>query len=344
MNAYQRVMNTLGGLPVDRPPVFAVLGAYGGKLTSTDLKTLYSDSSAYVAGQVALQKEIGLDLVMSAFDYTLISEAFGGEVAWFADQAPNMKRPAVRNAVDALSLPLPNPQQTARLPIILDVTRKLAALYKEQVPIIGVLPGPCILPALLVGIEQWMEAAPFDQELAQKLLDHTAPFYVSWANALLDAGADCLVATESMASSDIATRNMFAGQFLPHLKSIFTQINGPKVLHHSGGRLNHVLDLLPGLNGLVGITVSSKDDLTEARQLIGPDLTLIGNLDNLTLPMISAEETYKMSMARLREAAPGGHYILCNSAADIPLTTPPENLRAMLAAASDYSVGVGGDL
>lgn len=150
MNAYQRVMNTLGGLPVDRPPVFAVLGAYGGKLTGTDLKTLYSDSSAYVAGQVALQKEIGLDLVMSAFDYTLISEAFGGEVAWFTDQAPNMKRPAVRNAVDALSLPLPNPQQTARLPIILDVTRKLAALYKEQVPIIGVLPGPCILPALLV--------------------------------------------------------------------------------------------------------------------------------------------------------------------------------------------------
>jgi len=342
MNAYQRVMNTLGGLPVDRPPVFAVLGAYGGKLTNTDLKTLYSDSSAYVAGQVALQKEIGLDLVMTAFDYTLISEAFGGEVAWFSDQAPNMKRPAVRSAAAALSLPLPNPKQTARLPIILDATRKLSALFKEQVPIISVLPGPCIMPVMLIGIEQWMETVLFDQELAQKLLEHTAPFYVAWANALLDAGADCLVATEGMASSDIATRDIFVGQFLSHLKSIFVQINGPKVLHHSGGRLNHVLDLLPGLEGLVGITVSSKDDLTEARKLIGPDLTLIGNLDNLTLPTVSAEEVYELSMVRLREAAPGGHYILCNSAADIPLTTPPENLRAMLAAAIDYSVAAGG--
>ena len=342
MNAYQRVMNTLGGHPVDRPPVFAVLGAYGGKLTNTDLKTLYSDSSAYVAGQVALQKEFGLDLVMTAFDYTLISEAFGGEVAWFTDQAPNIKRPAARNVTDALTLSLPDPQQSARLPVILDATRKLAALYKKQVPIISVLPGPCVLPVMLIGIEQWMETALFDQELAQKLLDHTAPFYVAWANALLDAGADCLVATESMASSDISTRDMFAGQFLPHLKSIFAQINGPKVLHHSGGRLNHVLDLLPGLEGLVGITISSKDDLAEARRLIGPDLTLIGNLDNLTLPTISAEEVYEMSMVRLRTAAPGGHYILCNSAADIPLTTPPENLLAMLAAASDYSAGVGG--
>ena len=37
MNAYQRVMNTLQGLPTDRVPVFAVLGAYGGRLTQNRL-------------------------------------------------------------------------------------------------------------------------------------------------------------------------------------------------------------------------------------------------------------------------------------------------------------------
>jgi uroporphyrinogen decarboxylase len=341
MNSYQRVMNTLSGQPVDRLPVFAVLGAYGGILTDTDLRTLFSDASAYVAGQKALQEAFGFDLVMTAFDYSVLAEAFGGEVAWSADQVPNVKRPAARNAADVLLLPIPDVNKTGRLPMVLEANRMLTGLYKEKVPIISVLPGPCILPSLLVGIDQWMEAVLFDKELAQRLLDYTAPFFVSWANALLAAGADCLAFTEGMATSAIAPRKMFAEQFLPHLRSVFTQIKGPKVISSTGGRMNHVLDLLPGLDGLVGVIAGSKDDLAEARQLLGPDLNLIGNLDNLTMPSASVGSVYEMSMARLRTAAPAGHYILANAGADMPQATPPENLRAMLAAAADYSAEIG---
>lgn len=343
MNPYQRVMGTLMGQPVDRPPVFAVVGAYGAKLTGVDLRTLYSDAAAYVAGQQAVQAAFGFDLVMTPFVFTVIAEAFGGETAWSDMQAPNMKRPGVRTAADILTTPLPDPQRTGLLPVILDATRRLADLYKEQVPVIGVLPGPGIMPSLIIGMEQWMETLLFDEDLTRKLLDHTAPFFVSWANALLAAGADCLVVTEGMASAEVAPRALFAERFLPLLTSTFAQVNGPKVLHHTGGRINHVLDLVPGLAGLVGVTVSSKDSLVEARRLLGPELNLIGNLDNLSFPAISADKIYGMSRACLGAAAQCGHYILCNSGADIPLTTPPENLRAMIAAAADYGTEVGGD-
>ena len=340
MNSYKRVMNTLSGEAVDRLPVFAVMGAYGAKLTGVDLRTLYSDANAYVAGQQALQTEFGFDLVLSAFDFSAISEAFGGKTAWSVGQAPNMKRPAARTAAEALLLPLPDPQRTARLPVVLDATRQLAGLYEKQVPIISVLPGPGILPSLIVGIEQWMEAVLFDQLLAQELLNHTTRFFVSWASALLEAGADCLVVAEGMASAEIAQRSLFAEQILPHLTAAFASIEGPKVLHHAGGRINHTLDLLVGLNGLVGVTVGSKDNLSEARRLIGPNLTLIGNLDNLTLPSVTEEEVYEMSLACLREGASSGRFILANSAADIPLATPVDNLRAMIAASASYSSGI----
>lgn len=340
MNSYQRVMGTLLGQPVDKLPVFAVLGAYGGKLTGVDLRTLYSDASAYVAGQQALQQEFGFDLVMTPFIYTAISEAFGGETAWSDSQPPNMKRPGVRSAAEVFSLPLPDPLKSASLSVVLDVTRRLADLYKEQVPVIAVLPGPAIMPALVIGMEQWMETVLFDEELSRKLLDYTSPFFVSWANSLLAAGADCLVVTEGMASAEIAPRSMFADRFMPLLTSTFARISGPKVLHHTGGRMNHNLDLLSGLAGLIGVAVGSKDDLAEARRLIGPDLTLIGNLDNLSFPAVSADKISEMSRSCLQAAAPSGHYILANSGADIPLTTPPENLRAMQAAAADYGRGI----
>ncbi len=344
MNSYQRVMGTLMGQPVDRLPVFAVLGAYGGKLTNTDLRTVFSDASAYVASQQAVQSAFGFDLVMTPFVYTAISEAFGGETAWSDCQTPNMKRPGVRSAAEVLTLPLPDPYRTGRLPVVLDATRRLADLYKERVPVIAVLPGPAIMPSLVIGMEQWMETILFDEDLAQKILDHIAPFFVSWANALLAAGADCLVITEGMASAEIAPRAMFAERFLPLLTATFAQINGPKVLHHTGGRINHNLDLFPGLAGLVGVAVGSKDDLAEARRLIGPGLNLIGNVDNLSFPALSGDTIYEMSQACVRAAAPSGHYILANSGADIPLTTPPENLRAMLSAAADYSVEIASRL
>ena len=339
MNAYERVMNTLQGKPVDRVPVFAVLGAYGGTLTHTELRTLYTDAAAYVAGQRALQETFGFDLVLAPFNYSAIAEAFGGEVAWFSDQPPNMKRPAVHDAAAALALPLPDPHLTGLLPVILDATRQLAGIYKEQVPLFATVPGPCALPALLLGMEGWMETLLFDETAAQKVLDHTGKFFVAWANALLEAGVVGLVITEGMASEEISPRGLFSERLLPHLRAMFAQVHGPMVFHHTGGRIHHILDLLPGLPGLAGVVVSSKDDLIEARRLIGPEMLLLGNLDNLSYPAASAEQIREQSLACLQAAAPAGHFILSNSGGDIPLSTPPENLKAMITASEDYAAG-----
>ncbi|WP_183360884.1 uroporphyrinogen decarboxylase family protein [Geomonas limicola] len=328
-------MGTLLGQPVDRVPAFAVLGAYGARLTGLDLRTLYTDATAYVSGQQAVYNQFGFDLVITPFVYTAISEAFGGETAWSINQPPNMKRPGWPSAARALHAELPVPQTTACLATVLEATGRLADLYKQQVPIVAVLPGPGILPSLVIGLEQWMETVLFEPELARRLSDHLTPFFVTWANALLAAGADCLVITEGMASAEIAPRDLFAERFLPLLTTTFAQIDGPKVLHHTGGRINHVLDLVTGLPGLVALAIGSKDSLAEARSIVGPDLNLIGNLDNLSFPSASVEHIYRASRDCLREAAGGGHFILANSGADIPLSTSPENLHAMHRAVAD---------
>lgn len=341
MNSFQRVMNTLSGQPVDRLPVFGIFGAYGANLTGVDLRTLYSDVEAYVAAQQAMQKEFGFDLVLSVFDYSILAEAFGGEVAWFSNQTPNVRRAAVGKASDALKLPMPDVYSTARMPMVLEVNRRLRDLYKEQVPIVGVLPGPCILPSLLIGLEAWIETILFDPELAQRLLRHTAPLFISWATALLESGADCLAFTEAMAASEVAPRALFAEQCLPHLHRVLAQIPGPTIFHHTGGSIQHILDLLPGLESVVGVAVGSKDDLTVARRLLGPQMNLIGNLDGLSFPSYTAEQVFEKSLAVLRKAGTAGHFILCNSAADIPQATPPENLRAMLAASAKFSAEIG---
>lgn len=87
----------------------------------------------------------------------------------------------------------------------------------------------------------------------------------------------------------------------------------------------------------MGVAVGSKDDLEEARRLVGPALLLLGNLDNLSLPTARPDQVCSWSLQRLRTAAPAGPFILANSGADIPLSTSPDNLRAMIAASVAYA-------
>ncbi|MCM0083808.1 uroporphyrinogen decarboxylase family protein [Geomonas sp. Red32] len=337
MNSYQRVMGTLTGQPVDRVPVFAVLGAYGAKLSGASLNRIFTDPASYAESQTAVQTTFGLDLVMTPFIYTFISESFGGETAWSEHQVPNMKRPGIGSPAKLLSTPMPAPEDVPRLSFILEATRQLAKSYREKVPVIGVLPGPCIMPSLMMGIGPWMETVLFEETLARKVLDHTNPFFVSLANALLAQGADCLVITEAMATVEIAPRALFEERFLPVVAQTFSQIRGPKVFHHTGGRINHVIDLLPGLDGLAGVAIGSRDDLGEARRLVGGETNLIGNLDNLGFASSSATEIYEMSRRCLLEGAPHGHYILSNSGADIPLSASPDTVHAMKRAAEDHA-------
>ena len=339
MNSLERVMNTLAGRPTDRTPVFAVLSAYGGKLTHTDLRTLYTDAKAYVNAQQVVQQTFGFDLVLSPFDYCAISEAFGGEIAFFEDQPPNMKRPATTSAAKVLSLSLPDPRKTGRLPTILEATRQLSTIYEGRVPLFAAVPGCCIFPSLIMGLEAWIDTVLFDESMADKILEHTADFFVDWANALVEVGVNALIVPEGMATAEIMPRSLFAERFLPHLHRTLARVDCPVIFHHTGGRIGHVLDLLPGLPRLAGVVIGPKEDLNEARRLLGPELTLAGNIDNMELPALSEEEVRRKCMECLCSEAANDHYILSNSGPDIPLNTPLENLHAMMAASCEYAEG-----
>ncbi len=330
-------MNALIGEPVDRPPVLAVLGFYGSRLTGTPIKELYHDADKYVAAQQAVIETFGIDMLLAPFDFSLITEAFGGDVAFFDDQAPNMKRPAASSVREALALKPPDPRSTGRLAFMLEVTRKLAALHKGTIPIFSTIPGPSALPALILGMESWMETFLFDEPAAARLLEWSGAFWVSLANALLEAGADALVATEGMAPATVTTRDLFEQKCLPHTRTCYAQVEGPIVFHHNGGPVNHVIDLIPGLPNLMAIAISSRDDPYDARRKVGPGIPLLGNIQGLSFRAVAADQIREQATACFEANEEIGPYILCPDGADLPIDTPPENIHAMREAAEAFA-------
>ncbi len=338
MNSYERITMTLQGLPVDRTPVIAVLGIYGCPMIQQSIQSVYSNHDLYCKSQEITQEVFQPDCLISPFDYSIIAEAFGCEVAWYDNQAPNIKKYRFKNGIDLLKAPLPGIEKTGRLGLALQITKTLSKKYNKQIPVFSIVPGPLSVPALLLGLENWIEIVLFNEKLKEEVLEHLNRFYVNWCNRLLSSGCMALVITEGIATEEIMNHDLFKSILYSHLRESFNKIKGPIIFHHTGGRILHNLDLISDLPNVIGIAISSKDDIQDSIKKIKNNQLIIGNIDNLSMPSMSEEEIYTKSIDLLEKNQNRGRFVLSNSGADIPINTPIKNIHAMIRASKDFSI------
>jgi uroporphyrinogen decarboxylase len=339
MNSLERIEATLQGQATDRVPVLAVLGAYGARQTGTPVELLYQDPDSWLQGQTALRQRFGLDMLLAPFDFSAIAAAWGAQTAWFVDQAPNVKRPASidpRVIVDQAA-----PGLSGRQEVIVDAARKVVRRWQEEVPVFAVIPGPCSLPALVMGMESWLDTLLFDWPLAQDLLTKFSEYWCWWARQLADTGIMGLVVPEGMAAAEITTPALFREKLLPSIRACFEHAPCPLVLHHTGGSIGQILADVAPLPNLAGVAVGATDCLVAARKALGPAMLLLGNVDNVAFQTAKPGHIYATSTHCLQTAAGYGPYALCNAGGDIPMAADPHCIDTMLQAAIDYGPPIG---
>jgi uroporphyrinogen-III decarboxylase len=335
MNSMERVMAALQGAPVDRPPVLLVTGLFGAGFTGTPTRRLYSDPSAYVESQLAVLDRFPLDMALAPFDFSILAEAFGSSITFFDDQAPNLREP-VFETTEAFSEDRLPTLEAGRLPYVLESTRRLQAAFAEEKPVMAAVPGPCSLPTLAFGLETWLDCLLFDAERATEILSAFVPFWTRWCQALLEAGATGLVIPEGFAASTVSSRDFFKQKVLPVIEEAFASVEGPLLLHHTGGPILHILDLVRNLPHLMGISISSKDSILASRDAVGAGVPLLGNMDALEIATLSPESAFAKATTCLRAGHHGQPHLLSSSGPDMPIDTPPEVIDAIIRAVHDY--------
>lgn len=335
MNSITRVMNAITGEPVDRNPVIAVLSAYGARLSGQKIQEIFSNADCYLKAHAAVLETFPVDMALAPFDYCAIAEAFGGEIRFYDDQPANLKKPAAKCWQEVLNISLPDPRSTGRLPVALKAIEKLISNFGNDKPVFAAIPGPCSLPILIMGFESWLETFLFDREGADKVLAYTSKFWHNWAEELAGTGITGVMVTEGFSLAEICHRQLFEERVLPFLTEMLARLKIPKIFHHAGGGISHILDLVNNLDGITGIALGAKDNILEARNIVGREKLLLGNIDNIVFPSASREQIYDKSMEILNIMVGRGPFILANSGGDIPLNTPVENIQALFQAAID---------
>lgn len=337
MNSLERIAASIAGKPVDRRAVAPVLGLYGARIVDCGLESYYRDPCAYVRGQRAVCETFAPDVLFGPFAHAVMGAAFGSELCFFADQPPNVRRPAIRSAHEWDRLVFPDPDVHPCLLFFREAIQALAAEYRDQIPVAAVLPLPTDLPILIMGIESWLETVLFDRVVAQRIIEQMNPFFVRLANLFLAEGASFIVTPCGFASPAVVTRDIVSSFTRPALERSLAQVKGPVVLHHVGAPLLAHLDLLTGLPNAVAFAVDQSDDIAQARRMIGAEPVLFSGPASPRLPKLTAQQVQDECCAILENRCQDARFILCNSGPDIPWHTPPEKIHAFWQAAESVA-------
>lgn len=309
----------LGGKP-DRLPVGNVVSvATVDQMRAVDawFPTAHFDPEAMSRLAAAGLEILGYDTLMPVFSVTQEAAALGCAVDW---GGPEMM-PTVR------SHPFAQTEDFALPDGWLDALRLLRKRFGDRVVIVGKVMGPWTLSYHLMGMEEFLVATKLDPGKARRSLEALKAVSLAFARAQIRAGAD-IICLADHASGEIVSPLAYRDLLLPLHQEIFAAIGAPSVLHCCGNTTDRIKYFAE--SGVDAFHFESQVDPAFAVAEAHGRMILMGNINN---PNILLNGSREEVLHACHAAIDGSVHILAPECA-VPLTTPTENLQALVQAAN----------
>jgi [methyl-Co(III) methanol-specific corrinoid protein]:coenzyme M methyltransferase len=284
------------------------------------------DPNAMAELALAGHELVGFDTVMPEYSVVQEAAAMGAQVDW----GDRDRMPDVKDFPNADFSDVVVPADLLEKPacrVVLDALSILRRHVGGRAAIVGKVMGPWTMSYHMAGTQNFLLAVGMGETAkVTKMLRQLMPVTIAFINAQFAAGADIVVL------ADHATRNLvgphhYEQLLLPIHQEITAQAGGPLILHVCGNCSDR-LELF-ARTGVDAYHFEWAIDSREAVQRVGDRISLVGNINNArTLLQGTPEDVYKQA----RYAIEAGVNIIGPECA-IPLSTPLENLKAIVAAA-----------
>ncbi|MBF0192845.1 MAG: uroporphyrinogen decarboxylase family protein [Magnetococcales bacterium] len=335
MTAMQRVLTTLSHREADRVPLFLLTTMHGAKELGLTIEEYFSRAEPVIEGQMRLQHKYRSDCLYPFFYAPLEVEAFGAETLYCEDGPPNSGMPVIRALHDITALEPPIVSRTRCLFKVLEAIDGLKRRVGDTLPIIGVVMSPFSLPVMQMGFDRYIELIYENPALFERLMAVNEAFCVDWANAQLAAGATAICYFDPLSSPTNIPRALFLRTGHPIARRTLARIHGPTATHLASGRGQEVLaDLAETGTSVVG--VSALEDLATLKTAVAGRVTLLGNLNGVTMRHWNRETCFQQVREALAKAGRGGGFILSDNHGEIPFQVPDEVLLTIREAVDQW--------
>ncbi len=329
MNSLERVLATIPGNDTDYQPFMMVNSLFGARLIKCDTFEYYHNPNLYFEGQKAVVEAFDPDLIITPFAFPLEAAAFGSELIFLPNYAPNVKKPIITDLSQIDSLPAIDYENSSIIQYFLKSTNLIYEAYNGQKALVSPIASPCDLPVLLMGTEMWIDTLLFHPKEVEKLMKKMVEHFVQFGNELLANGATILGIPNDFLNFKMVTKKMFETLY-PYVEDAFGQIKGPIALHNGGYKVMTVIEQLAKLPNVAALFIENTESFDEARSIVGDKMVLMGNFNGPNFNNYSAERAKEITLKILNNRKNDKHFIFSTSNADIPYDTPVETIRTVV--------------
>jgi uroporphyrinogen decarboxylase len=298
----------------------------------------YANGEYVAAGQLKMRRRYGYDNVWSLFYVGKEAELLGcTEILYADDGPPNVADFVIESYDDIAKLEVP--ADITAHPAWAETARCLKIL-KDEVgashPICAYLTASTTLPALLMGMDKWLElllTGPAD--LRDELLRKCSAFFQQEVAAYRAAGANVLIYSTPFGSTSFVGMKRFKEFVMPWMKRDLTPGGVANVVYYCGmAPFNNVIaQVMEELR--IGVHyISPLADLAEAKAIVGDRGLTCGVIDDIRMIGWTPAQT-RAEVKRICEIGMvGGHFLFGTGV--MPLAVPAANIEAMIAAAFEF--------
>jgi MtaA/CmuA family methyltransferase len=328
MNGYERIVATLEGRPVDSLPLMPITMMFAADLIGVPYGRYATDHRVLVEAQLAVAERFDLDFVSSISDPGREAADCGAEVHFFENQPPAIDetRALLAEKPKLCAFKVPDPLGGGRMQDRVEATAGLRRQVGGKRLVEGWTEGPCAEAADLRGINSLMLDFYDDPAFVRDLFEFVVQMNLSFAKAQVQAGADLIGVGDAAAS--LVGPQIYEEFVWPYEKKMVDALHamGTRVRLHICGNTSRILGGM-GRLGCEIVDLDFKASLAAARQAMGPQQVLLGNLDPVAALRNSTPAAITAAIAECHRQS-GPHYVV-GVGCEVPRDTPHENLVAL---------------
>ena len=323
MNARERLYATLRGEPRDRTPVTPIFMTWAAHAVGRTYRDFYLDGGVLAEAQIAVTRRFDVDQVSAISDPWREAEGYGMEFDYPEEGVGVPRAPALRTGDE--ELPLLDIGRCPRMKDRVEAVRRMAEELGETHSVLGWIEGPMAEYADLRSMTESMTDLFDKPERFTRAAEVLSENAVRFSLAQIEAGADMIGIGDAAAS--LIGPDLYARLVLPWEQRIVEAIHaaGAVVKLHICGDISRIVGDMTK-TGVEIIDVDWMVPLAQAREAVGTEVTLCGNLDPAAVLLRGTPE--RVAEAARQCIADAGDRFVLMPGCEVPPGTPEANIRA----------------
>ena len=310
----------------ERPPWVPFAGVHAGKLKGHDATEVLTNADKLYESLLEVNRLYAPDGMPVVFDLQIEAEILGCELKWLKDNPPSVSiHPLASEAKVPCKCKIPT-ATSGRLPIILDVMRRVKKSIGETTALYGLVTGPFTLASHLRGSDIFMDMVE-DPDYVVKLMEFCGEVCMKMSEMYIEAGMDIIAVVDPLVSQ-ISTDH-FEEMTSATFKAVYDYIRakGAFSSFFVCGNASRQIEAMCK-TGPDAISIDDNINLVQAKAITDKyNITICGNIPLAGIMLFGNQQDNMKSVIGILDSV-DHHNLIVSPGCDMPYDTPMENTIA----------------